>query len=121
IGKGGTGQTTANAALNALLPSQTSNSGKVLSTDGTNSSWAAALTTTLASTNIFVGNVSNVATAVAMSGDATLSNTGALTVANGAITDAKVNASAAIAGSKIAIAVPGTSAGVISSSGVPGF
>ncbi len=39
IAKGGTGQTTANASLNAFLPSQTSNSGKVLSTDGTNTSW----------------------------------------------------------------------------------
>ena len=39
ITKGGTGQTTANAAVNALLPSQTSNSGKYLTTDGTNSSW----------------------------------------------------------------------------------
>ncbi len=40
IGNGGTGQTTANNALNAFLPSQTSNSGKFLTTDGTNSSWA---------------------------------------------------------------------------------
>lgn len=39
IAHGGTGQTTANAALNALLPSQASNSGKVLATDGTNTSW----------------------------------------------------------------------------------
>ncbi|CAB4203019.1 hypothetical protein UFOVP1365_11 [uncultured Caudovirales phage] len=39
IAKGGTGQTTANTALNALLPSQASNSGKVLQTDGTNTSW----------------------------------------------------------------------------------
>ena len=42
IANGGTGQTTANAALNALLPSQSSNTGKVLSTDGTNTSWIAA-------------------------------------------------------------------------------
>jgi len=35
----------------------------------------------LPSTNILVGNVSNVPTAVALSGDATLSNTGALTLA----------------------------------------
>ncbi len=41
LANGGTGQTTANAALNALLPSQTSHSGKVLTTDGTNSSWLA--------------------------------------------------------------------------------
>lgn len=36
---GGTGQTTANAAFNALAPSQTGNSGKFLSTDGTDTSW----------------------------------------------------------------------------------
>jgi hypothetical protein len=40
IASGGTGQTTANTAFNALAPSQTSNSGKYLTTDGTNSSWA---------------------------------------------------------------------------------
>ena len=40
IASGGTGQSTANNALNALLPSQTSNSGKALVTDGTNTSWS---------------------------------------------------------------------------------
>ena len=39
IANGGTGQTTANAALNAFLPNQISNSGKFLKTDGTNTSW----------------------------------------------------------------------------------
>ena len=38
--EGGTGQTSANNALNALLPLQTGNSGKVLSTNGTDTSWA---------------------------------------------------------------------------------
>ena len=38
---GGTGQSTANAAFNALAPSQTGNSGKYLTTDGTDTSWAA--------------------------------------------------------------------------------
>jgi len=41
IANGGTGQTSASAALNALLPSQTSNANKYLQTDGTNSSWDA--------------------------------------------------------------------------------
>ena len=41
ISEGGTGQTTANAAFNALAPSQTSQSGKYLKTDGTNTSWDA--------------------------------------------------------------------------------
>jgi hypothetical protein len=40
IVNGGTGQITANAAFNALAPSQTSNTGKYLTTDGTNTSWA---------------------------------------------------------------------------------
>lgn len=39
IAAGGTGQTTANAAFNALAPSQTSNSGKYLTTNGTDTSW----------------------------------------------------------------------------------
>ncbi len=41
IAKGGTGQTTANAAFNALAPSQTSASGKYLKSDGTNTAWDA--------------------------------------------------------------------------------
>jgi hypothetical protein len=41
VANGGTGQTTANAALNGLLPSQTGQSGKVLSTNGTDTSWIA--------------------------------------------------------------------------------
>ncbi len=40
IPSGGTGQSTANNALNALLPSQTGNSGKTLKTDGANTSWS---------------------------------------------------------------------------------
>ena len=39
IGKGGTGQTTAEAARNALLPTQADNANKILKTDGTNVSW----------------------------------------------------------------------------------
>ena len=40
INKGGTGATTQAAAANAILPSQSSNSGKYLTTDGTNVSWS---------------------------------------------------------------------------------
>lgn len=39
ITNGGTGATTATAALNNLLPSQASNNGKVLQTNGTSASW----------------------------------------------------------------------------------
>lgn len=47
------------------------------------------LSDTLANGDIFVGNASNIATGVAMSGDATIANTGAVTIANNAITSAK--------------------------------
>ena len=42
VSSGGTGAATANTALNALLPSQSSQSGKFLTTDGTDTSWATA-------------------------------------------------------------------------------
>ena len=41
VNLGGTGQTTAIAGLNALLPAQTSQTNKYLQTDGTNASWDA--------------------------------------------------------------------------------
>ena len=44
IANGGTGQTTATAAFNALAPSQSSQNGKFLTTNGTTTSWASALT-----------------------------------------------------------------------------
>ena len=58
IAKGGTGQTTANAAVNALLPSQTGNSGKYLTTNGTDSSWGTVTsgsTTPTAMVEMFAG------------------------------------------------------------------
>lgn len=42
IANGGTGQSSLPAALNALLPVQTGNSGKLLVSDGTNANWVAA-------------------------------------------------------------------------------
>ncbi len=50
----------------------------------------AKLSSSLASAQIFVGNASNVATAQAVSGDASLNNAGVLTIANNAITTAKL-------------------------------
>lgn len=53
IANGGTGQTTANAALNALLPSQAGNAGEYLITDGSNTSWAAVPTAPTGTPNRF--------------------------------------------------------------------
>lgn len=55
----------------------------------------------LTSANILVGDGSNVPTAVAMSGDATIDNAGAVTIAADAIDNAKVDASAGIVFSKL--------------------
>lgn len=52
--------------------------------------------------HIFVGNASNIATDVAMSGDITISNLGVTAIGAGVIVNADVNASAAIAFSKLA-------------------
>ena len=57
---------------------------------------------TLTSANILVGNGSNVATSVAVTGDVTIGNTGVTAIASGVIVDADVNASAAVAFSKLA-------------------
>ena len=59
---------------------------------------------TLSSANILVGNGSNVATSVAVTGDVTISNAGVTSIATGAIVNADISASAAIAGSKIVAA-----------------
>lgn len=60
------------------------------------------LGTSLTSANILVGNGSNVATAVSVSGDISLDNTGAASIASGVIVNADINASAAIDATKIA-------------------
>lgn len=56
----------------------------------------------LTSAYIYVGNGSNVATGVAVSGDITMSNAGVVAIASGVIVNADINASAAIAVSKLA-------------------
>lgn len=66
--------------------------GQVLTTGGAaaDPSWASSFTQSLTSAHLFVGNGSNIATDVAVSGDLTLANTGAFTIANSAVTNAKL-------------------------------
>ena len=56
----------------------------------------------LTSAQILVGNGSNVATAVAVTGDIAITNAGVTSITAGAIVDADISNSAAITGSKIA-------------------
>ena len=79
VADGGTGASTAAAALNNLLPSQTSNASKYLQTDGTNASWDAVslstadITGTLAVANGGTGVTSSTGTvAVVLSNSPTL-------------------------------------------------
>lgn len=75
---------------------------------------------TLSSANILVGNATGVATSVAVSGDVTITNTGNVQIAAGAIVNADVSATAAIAISKLA---SGSSGQVIlaNATGVPTY
>jgi hypothetical protein len=73
IANGGTGQSTANSALNAFLPSQASNSGKYLTTDGTNTSWSSVsggsgtvTSVSVVSANGLAGTVANATTTPAI-------------------------------------------------------
>lgn len=57
--------------------------------------------TSLTNAHIFVGNSSNIPADVAMSGDATMANTGALTIANNAVSTSKI-ADNAVSNAKLA-------------------
>lgn len=76
---------------------------------GANWSLAAGSSTALALTNghIFVGNASNIATDVAMTGDITITNAGVTAIGAGVIVNADISASAAIAFSKFAALTSG--------------
>lgn len=86
VANGGTGQTTATAAFNALTPSQTSNSGKFLTTNGSTASWAAAGASVVRSTKtanytLVAGDKGNLV--VATSGTFTFAFTAAATLGDG--------------------------------------
>lgn len=95
IANGGTGATTANAGLNALLPSQSGNTGKFLTTDGTNTSWVAVSGTgTVTSVNATGNN------GITVTGGP-ITTSGSLTFSLGAITPTSVNSSGTITGSNL--------------------
>jgi hypothetical protein len=91
LNKGGTGATTQAGAANAVLPTQTSNTGKYLTTDGTDVSWGTVTSysaPTLGSTSIASGaTVSTIAgltlTAPTLTGTVTASGDINLSAANG--------------------------------------
>ena len=89
IANGGTGQTTATGAINALLPSQAGNAGMVLTTNGSVVSW--------------VSNGSGTVTSVGATGSngvtvtgSPITTSGTINISLGAITPTSVNAAGSI-------------------------
>ena len=96
IANGGSGQTTANAALNAFLPSQATHSGKVLQTDGTNTSWQTNGSGTVTSVAVSVNN------GISVSGSP-ITTSGTFTLGLGAITPTSVSTGALTASGAISM------------------
>jgi len=74
IANGGTGQTTATAAFNALAPSQSGQNGRYLKSDGTNASWDAVDISTADITGVLPA--ANGGTGVANNNAATVTSSG---------------------------------------------
>lgn len=122
IAQGGTGQTTASGAINALIPSQTGNSGRYLTTNGVTVSWGTVTPGT--------GTVTSVAVASSLSGitvtgspitsSGTITLTGTLNVANGGTGNGSLSSGAVLVGngtSPVSTISPSTSGNVLTSNG----
>jgi hypothetical protein len=118
VADGGTGASTATAALNNLLPSQTGNSSKYLQTDGTNATWDAIsintgdITGTLGVANGGTGVTSSTGTgSVVLSNSPTLVTPALGTPASGVATN--------LTGLPISTGVSGLGSGVATFLGTP--
>jgi hypothetical protein len=90
IANGGTGQTTANAALNALLPAQTNN--RLLKSDGTNTSFAQASLSTDVTGTLPIANGGTGSTSTTFA-NLTTNVTGTLPITNGGTAQTSFTAS----------------------------
>lgn len=106
------------------LPDGDSTGTQALVSNGAGAmSWSDFLNTTLTDGQLYIGNGSNVATAVTPAGDVTIANDGTTAISSGVIVDADINASAAITLSKLAAlstnkALVSDGSGVVSASSV---
>ena len=112
VANGGTGATTQAAAANAVLPSQTSNTGKYLTTDGTNTSWGTVTSNpgTVTSVNLTAG------TAISVSGGP-ITSSGSITVNNTGVTSIVAGTGISISGATGAVTVTNSSPGTTYTAG----
>jgi hypothetical protein len=96
VANGGTGQITSNAAFNALAPSQTGNTGKYLTTDGTDTSWAVNPLGTVTSVDVSGGTTGLTTSGGPVTTSGTITLAGTLAIANGG-TGSTTNAGTAYA------------------------
>lgn len=122
IAQGGTGQTTASNAINALIPTQTNNSGKYLTTDGVSVSWGSVTPGTGTVTSVGITNnlsgITVTGSPVTTSGSITLGGT--LAVANGGTGASTFSSGAVLVGAgtnAVSSVSPGTAGQVLTSSG----
>lgn len=87
IANGGTGATTSAAALTNLLPTQTGNTGKVLTTNGTTASWTTASAGTVTSVG-GTGSVSGLTLTGTVTNSGNLTLGGTLVLTNSQVTSA---------------------------------
>lgn len=106
IANGGTGATSATAAINNLLPAQTGNSGRFLTTDGSTTSWAVVPMTGGTVTSVSATGNQGV-TALVVNG----TTTPAITIGLGNITPTSVAATGTIGGSNFSGSSSGTNTG----------
>jgi hypothetical protein len=122
IAQGGTGQTTASTAINALMPSQTSNSGRYLTTNGVSVSWG---TVTPGSGTVTSVGLSSSLSGITVTGSpvtstGTLGLTGTLNVASGGTGQASLSTGAVLVGngtSAVSSIAPSSSGNVLTSNG----
>jgi hypothetical protein len=122
IAQGGTGNTTAPTAINALMPSQTSNSGKYLTTDGVSVAWGTVTPGTGTVTSVGItSNLSGITVSgspVTSSGSISLNGT--LNVAAGGTGVASLSTGAVLVGngtSAVSSVAPSSSGHVLTSNG----
>jgi hypothetical protein len=122
IAQGGTGNTTASTAINALMPSQTSNSGKYLTTDGVSVAWGSVTpgTGTVTSVALSGGSTGLTVTGSPVTTSGTIILSGTLAVANGGTGATSLSTGAVLVGngtSAVSSVAPSSSGNVLTSNG----